>query len=53
MKISMLFLPDEMFKAKGSTYTVKFGKPIPYSHFDSSKSPQQWAQWVREEAYKI
>ncbi|MBQ9878750.1 MAG: 1-acyl-sn-glycerol-3-phosphate acyltransferase [Bacteroidales bacterium] len=51
--LTMLFLPDEMFKAQGSTYTVKFGKPIPYSHFDSSRSAQQWAQWVREEAYKI
>ena len=51
--LTMLFLPDELFRGMHSTFTVKFGKPIPYSRFDSSKSALQWAQWVREEAYMI
>ena len=51
--LTMLFLPDEMFKNRHTTFKVKIGKPIPYTFFDSSKSAQQWAQWVREEAYKI
>ena len=51
--LTMLFLPDEMFRNQHSTFIVKIGKPIPYTHFDSSKSSLQWAQWVREEVYKI
>ncbi len=51
--LTMLFLPDEMFKNRHTTFKVKIGKPIPYTFFDSSKSALQWAQWVREEAYKI
>lgn len=51
--IAMVFLPDEMYKARHSTFKVVFGKPIPCSTFDKSKSPQQWAQWVREEVYKL
>ena len=51
--LTMLFLPDEMFKNMHTTFKVKIGKPIPYTHFDNSKTPLQWAQWVREEVYKI
>jgi putative hemolysin len=50
--IEMLFLPRELFKAAGSTYTVYFGKPIPWQTFDSTKTPQQWADWVKETVYK-
>jgi putative hemolysin len=49
--IEMLFLPRELFRAVGSTFTVYFGKPIPWQTFDSSKSPQQWADWVKEIVY--
>jgi 1-acyl-sn-glycerol-3-phosphate acyltransferase len=50
--IEMLFLPRELFKAMGSTFTVYFGKPISWQTFDSSKSPQQWADWVKDIVYK-
>ncbi|MDR3218650.1 MAG: 1-acyl-sn-glycerol-3-phosphate acyltransferase [Dysgonamonadaceae bacterium] len=49
--IEMLFLPRELFKAGGSVFTVYFGKPIPWQTFDSSKSPQEWADWVRHIVY--
>ncbi|MDR1611076.1 MAG: 1-acyl-sn-glycerol-3-phosphate acyltransferase [Candidatus Symbiothrix sp.] len=49
--IEMLLLPRELFKAKGSTFTIRFGKPIPWQTFDSSKSPQQWADWVKQIVY--
>jgi len=49
--IEMLLLPAELFKAKGSTFTMRFGKPIPWQTFDSSKSPQQWADWVKQQVY--
>jgi len=51
--LEMLLLSRELFKAKGSTFTIRFGKPIPWQTFDSSKSPQQWAEWVKQIVYNI
>jgi len=45
---SMLFLPDELYRAQHKTFKVKFGEPIPPSHFDSSKTPSAWAQWLKD-----
>ncbi len=49
--IEMLYLVDEMFKQKGKSITVHIGKPIPYTTFDKSKTPQEWAKWVKEQVY--
>ncbi len=51
--LEMLFLPREMFKAKGSTFTIRFGKPIRWQTFDSSKSPQEWADEVKKIVYQM
>jgi hypothetical protein len=51
--IEMLFLPREMFKAQNSTFTIYVGRSIPSGTFDSSKTPQQWADWVKEIVYGI
>ena len=50
---AMLFLPDELYRARHGTYRVVFGDPIPPETFDSSKSPAQWAAWVREKVYNL
>lgn len=50
---AMILLPDEMYKSRGKHYIVRFGKPIPYQTFDRTKTPNQWAQWVRDEVYRI
>ena len=49
----MLFLVDEMFKQRGQTISLTIGKPIPYTTFDKSKTPTEWAEWVKEETYKM
>jgi 1-acyl-sn-glycerol-3-phosphate acyltransferase len=49
----MLLLPDEMVKQKGNTFTVTFGKPIPYSTFNNSKTYKEWAAWLREESMRL
>jgi putative hemolysin len=49
--IEMLLLPREMFKAKNSTFTITFGKPIAWQTFDTSKTPQQWADELQEKNY--
>lgn len=51
--LAMAFLPDELYRSRGKTFTIKFGKPIPYTVFDSGKTPLEWAAWVRDEVYKI
>lgn len=51
--IEMLYLADEMFKQKGKKFTIRIGKPIPWQHFDKSKSQTQWAQWVKDIVYKM
>lgn len=51
--IEMIFLPDEMFKNKGQTFSITFGKPIPYSTFDKSKNANQWADYVKDIAYNL
>jgi len=51
--IEMIFLVGEMFKQKKKLIRLTFGKPIPYSTFDSSKSPSDWALEVRNMAYSM
>lgn len=51
--LEMLYLVDEMFKQKGKSITIKIGKPIPYNNFDSSKSPNDWALWMKERVYEM
>ena len=51
--IELIYLPDEMFKSKNSSYTITFGKPISWQTFDKSKTPLEWAQYVKEIVYKL
>lgn len=53
VNIAMLFLVDEMYKNAHKTFRVAFGKPIPWQTFDKSRRPIEWAQYVREEVYKL
>jgi hypothetical protein len=32
---------------------IYFGKPIPWSVFDRTKTHQQWADWVKEKVYQL
>ena len=51
--IEMTFLVHEMFKQRGQTISLTIGKPIPYTSFDNSKTPLEWAEWVKGETYKM
>ena len=51
--LAMILLVDELYKAQGNTYRLVIGDPIPWSHFDNSKRPIEWAQWVREKVYEL
>lgn len=49
----MLFLASELFKQKGNHFTLCIGEPISWQTFDKSKTPTQWATWVREKSYQL
>ncbi len=51
--IEMLYLPDEMFRQKGENIVLVFGKPIPWTTFDHSKTPVEWAGWVKSRTYEL
>jgi hypothetical protein len=42
-----------MFKNCGKTFRMRIGKPIPWQTFDKSKMPMEWAEFVKQEVYKM
>lgn len=50
---AMLFLVDEMYKNVHKTFEIRIGKPIPWQHFDHSKTPMEWAKDVQDQVYKL
>jgi putative hemolysin len=53
LNIEMLYLADEMFRQKGKDIDIYFGEVIPWQTFDKSKTPQQWADFVKEKSYAL
>lgn len=51
--IAMLYLADEMLKNRHKTFTVTIGKPISWQTFDKSRTPAEWAQYVKDLVYKL
>ena len=51
--IEMLYLPDEMFRQKGKDLSLVFGTVIPWQTFNKSKSPSEWAEWVKSVTYEL
>lgn len=51
--LEMLFLPKETFKKQGQTFGLKIGKPIKWDSLDKSKTPQEWAENIKEKVYKL
>jgi len=51
--IEMLFLADEMFKQINKEIRLVFGQKIPWETFDKTKTPLEWAEWVRVKTYDL
>lgn len=51
--LEMLYLVDEMYRQKGKKIDLWFGEPLPWQMFDKSKTPQEWADWVRVKTYDL
>jgi putative hemolysin len=53
LNMEMLFLPDEMFKNRNSTFSITIGEPVSCETFDSGKKPSEWAALIKEKVYKL
>jgi putative hemolysin len=53
MFVESAFLPREMIKQRNSTVILTYGKVIPYTSLTKEKTPQEWAQYVKEIVYKL
>lgn len=53
LNIEMLYLVDEMYGAHGKHFQVHVLPPIPYTTFDASKTPKQWAQEVKNKVESL
>ena len=53
INIEMFLLSDELFKNRGKTFTISFGKPIPWNHFSRTKSQAEWAATVKDIVYEM
>lgn len=53
MNYEMIYLPDEMFRAKHKTFHIYFGKPIPWQTFTSGQKSEEWAEWVKQIVYHL
>lgn len=51
--LEMFFLVDETMRHRGTDIHLYFGKPIPHSTFDNTKTHKEWAQWVKDKVYKL
>lgn len=52
--IGLVLLPWQMVKtSRGKTYTIRVGRPIPWQTFDKSRTTAEWAQWLRDECYRL
>ncbi len=50
--VEMLYLPDELLRARGSEFTVTFGAPIPWQTLKQCP-PAQMAARIRERVYEL
>lgn len=51
--LEMFYLVDEMFKQKGKTIKIKFGKPISHEVFTKAHSLNHWSAELRHHVYAI
>ncbi|MDD2438490.1 MAG: 1-acyl-sn-glycerol-3-phosphate acyltransferase [Massilibacteroides sp.] len=53
INFEVILFANEFFKQKGNTFNLYIGKPIPWETFDQTRSPQEWAKWVREYVFNL
>ena len=44
---------EEMYRARGSTYRIVIGDPVPWQTFDHSRRPAEWAAWMKRKVENL
>ena len=53
LNFPMFFLPDELYRHRGKTFTMTIGEPIPPETFTPDRKDVEWAARVREKVYSL
>lgn len=51
--LAMVLLVDEMYRARGRTYRIVIGDPVPWETFDHSRRPAEWAAWMKRKVENL
>jgi len=51
--LEMFFLPDESYRHRNKHFVFTIGNPIPFSSFDRTHKPVEWAAMVRSLVYRL
>lgn len=51
--LEQFYLVDEFYKHKNESFPIYFGKPISYESFTAEKTDLEWANEVKQIAYKL
>ncbi|MDR2497606.1 MAG: 1-acyl-sn-glycerol-3-phosphate acyltransferase [Tannerellaceae bacterium] len=51
--VEMLYLSDELFKSKHSSFGIYFGRPMSWTMFDKSRTPGEWTEEIRKKVYSL
>jgi len=51
--LEMLYLVDETYRHRNKSIKITFGKPVPHTTFDRSRTHEQWAKWMKEQVYAL
>jgi 1-acyl-sn-glycerol-3-phosphate acyltransferase len=51
--LEMLLLVDELFRLRNTSITLTFGHPLNPDHFDSSRTDQEWIEWLYRHVYEL
>jgi hypothetical protein len=49
----MFYLVDELYKQKGKTITINFGKPISWKTFTTDKPSEYWSEKMKQHVYAL
>jgi putative hemolysin len=49
--LEMLYLADELFRQRNSTFKLRIGEAIPYETFTKEKKITEWVEFVRQKTY--
>lgn len=53
VNLEMLYLADELFRQRNSSFKLYVGDPLPYETFSKEKKIAEWADFVRQKTYLL